>query len=375
MDSISEHHERAVELIDQALDLENGDERIAVSEDAVREADLSGNLELRYRAREACVRAQFLGGAPEKSLVNFSWLLATFDQNPGQFSEWAILWKYKWMVVQVSNFPQISKPKIYEMLDDLEARSLKAGYGRNAIFMLRYRLERFWDDKPRAAEYFLKMLESTTDDLSNCPACTRNEFASYAIYSGNDARGVELAQTLLDGENKCATVPHRTYAELLLSMVRLGRQQEALNYHRAGYRLIASNRRFLDYVAEHLIFLALTENFARAVELFEKHYPWTEDNYDSFDLFHFSRAAWLLFEMVAERGTSSLNLKMPRSFPHYSVDGNYHAAELAEVFKEKADDLAARFDARNETDFFSRTMRETPGLKIWCAPFPLREVE
>src|SRR6185503_9606425 len=149
---------------------------------------------------------------------------------------------------------------------------------------------------------------------------------------------------------------------------------EALNYHRAGYRLIANNRRFLDYVADHLVFLALTENFARALELFEKHYAWTEGNYDSFDLFHFYRAAWLLFELVAERGTSSINLKLPRSFPQHSVDGNYEADHLAEMFKVKADDLAARFDARNETDFFSRTMRETPGLKFLCEPFPLREV-
>jgi len=326
---------------------------------------------MRYGAREMCVRAQVFGGAPEKGLVNFSWLLATFDQNPGQFSEWRILWKYKWMFSLVINLPQISKAKIYEMLDDFEARALRAGYGLHSVLTHRYRFERFCDTREKAHEYFEKMTESPIDDLSNCPACLRDEVVSYSIFLGADAIAVKSAQPLLDGEEKCATVPHRTYAKLLLPMVRLGRQQEGLNYHRAGYRLIADNRSYLDRVAEHLIFLVLTENFDRATELFEKHYPWTENNYDCFNCFHFFRAAWFLFHLTAERGGSAINLNLPRTFPRYSTDGRYRATDLAEMFRQKADDLAAQFDARNETDFFSRTMRETPGLKNWCAYVPL----
>ncbi len=351
--------------------MDDGDERVAVCEDAVREADLGGQLEMRYRARELCVRAQVFGGAPEKALVNFSWLLATFDQNPGQFFEWAILWKYKWMLGLVINLPQISKAKIYEMLDDFEARALRAGYGLHSVLTHRYRFERFCDNREKARQYFEKMTETPIDDLSNCSACVRDEIVSYAIFLGDDALAVKGAQPLLDGGEKCATVPHRTYAKLLLPMVRLGRQQEALTYHRAGYRLIAGNRSYLDRVADHLIFLVLTENFDRAMELFEKHYPWAENNYDCFSCFHFFRAAWFLFELAGAQSMDSVNLNLPRSFPRYSNDGRYRAMELAETFKQKADDLAVQFDARNETDFFSRTLHETPGLGSWCANVPL----
>lgn len=371
MGSVIEHLERAHELMDEAMDLDDGDERIAICEDALREAEQSGDFETKYRAREYCVRAYAFGGAPEKALVGFSWLLAQFDSNPGKFSDWSILWKYKWILGLICHFPQIPKTRIYEMLDDFEARSLRAGYGLHAVYTHRYRIEKFWDNRELALKYFQKTIELPLDELSNCSDCLRDEIASYAIYVGDDARGVEFAQSLLDGEKKCATVPHRTYGNLLLSMVRLGRQEEGLNYHRAGYRLIARNGRFVGRVAQHLIFLVLTENFAEAVTLFQKHYPWTEHNRDSFDLFHFFRASWLLFEVLDERGREVPRLTLPRSFPNYSEDGYYDAKSLMTWFKDNATDLATRFDERNETDFFMRTLRETSALKDLCAPFRL----
>lgn len=370
---MSDYRERAFELIEESLRFGDGDERIEVCESAVREADLGGDLQTQYLAREHSVRAYVFGGAPEKALVGFSWLLAQFDNNPGEFSEWGILWKYKWMMGLICRFPQVPKARIYEMLDDLEARALRAGYGLHAVYNHRYRIEKFWDNKEKASEYFQKMTELPTDDLSNCPVCLRDEFVSFAIYFDLNARALELARPLLDGEEKCGTVPHRTYANLLLPMVRLGRQEEGLNFHRAGYRLIKNNRSSVDRVSQHLVFLTLTENFANAVALFEKHYPWTEQNRDGFDLFHFFRASWLLFDVMSGRGQTALRLNMPGSFLQKPEDGYYRANELADSFRQKAAELARQFDERNETNFFSRTIAETPALKDLCAPFPLGE--
>ena len=370
---MSDYRERAYELLEESLRFGDGEERIEVCESAVREADLGGDLQTQYLAREHCVRAYVFGGAPEKALVGFSWLLAQFDNNPGEFSEWGILWKYKWMMGLICDFPQVPKARIYEMLDDLEARALRAGYGLHAVYNHRYRIEKFWDNKDRAREYFQRMTELPVDDLSNCSACLRDEYVGFAIYFDLDARALELAQPLLDGEDKCGTVPHRTYANLLLPTVRLGRQAEGLSYHRAGYRLIKNNRSFADRISQHLVFLTLTENLDHAVALFEKHYPWTEQNRNGFDLFHFYRAAWLLFDLMFGRGKTVLHLNLHGSFSQYAEDGNCRTDRLADLFKQQADTLAQQFDLRNETDFFSRTMAETPALKDLCASFPLSE--
>jgi hypothetical protein len=370
---MSEVAAQVYQLISQSLDLEDGDAQISLREEAVRLADLRGDLKLQYFAREVYVPACIFGGAEEKGLVAFSWLLAQFDQNPGRFDQWGILWKYKWIVGVIYDFPQVPKARILEMFDDLAERSLSAGYGLRAVYNHRYRIEKFWDNKAKAIEYFHKMEALPKDALNDCPACEIDERVGFSIYCGNDERAVELALPLLDGGKKCATVPLRTYADLLLPLVRLGRQKEALLYHRRGYQLISANQSFVDHVADHLIFLVLTENPRNAIHLVEKHYLWTETNRDVLSCFRFFRAAWLLFEVLAESQEDSLRLDLPRSFPLHSESGDYDPARLAAWFKEKTEAIARRFDERNETDFFLRTVAERPLLKELSAPFPFVE--
>lgn len=367
---MSEAGDAVHKLIRQSLELDEGDAQISLREEAVRLADFEGDLKLQYYAREVFVRACILGGAPEKALVAFAWLLAQFDNNPGKFDQWAILWKYKWINSVVCEFPQVPKSRIYEMLDDLEQRSLKAGYGLRAVTNQRYQAEKSWDNKEQAIAYFQKLTELPADDLNNCPACETNERVSFALYCGNDERALNLAVPILSDREKCGSVPHRTYANLLLPLIRLGRQDEALRLHLKGYSLIGNNKVFLDKVADHLICLVLTENYRTAIVLFQNHYAWTEGSRAPFDCFHFFRAAWLLFEVLAER-KESVNLKMPRSFPLYMEGGDYDLIRLANWFKQKAEALAGRFDERNETDFFARTLAETAALKERRVSFPL----
>jgi hypothetical protein len=374
MDSMSEVAEQVYQLISQSLDFEDGDTQISLREEAVRLADLRGDLKLQYFAREVFVRSCIFGGATEKALVAFAWMLAQFDNNPGRFDQWAILWKYKWINGVICDFPQVPKKRIYEMIDDLEQRAVRAGYGLRATTNERYRLEKFCDNKEKAIEYFRQLEDLPTDDLSNCPLCETDERVSFAIYCGNDERALEVALPILTGDQKCGSVPHRTYANVLLPLIRLGRQKEALRYHAKGYRQIANNKGFLDRISDHLICLTLTENFPTAIMLVERHYTWIETTKDAFSHFHFFRAASLLFDLLAER-EGSFNLNLPRSFPLYSEAGNYDCARLAAWFKQKAEAIAKRFDERNETDFFMRTIAETPSLKELRAPFPLVEME
>lgn len=369
---MSEHLIRAFDLVSESLDRDDGEGRIAVCEEAVRQADLSGDLKIQYFAREHFVRACAFGGAPDRALVGFSWLVAQFDKDRDSFSEWNLLWKYKWIVGLIANFPQIPKTRIHEMLDDFETRAVRAGYGLHSVYMLRYRLEKFWGNKKQAIEYFQKMSELPVDELSNCEVCELHARIGFAFYRGDDERGVELAVSLLEGGKKCATVPQRTYADILLPLVRLGRQTEALGYHRRGYPVVRPNMSFMNEVADHLIFLVLTENLARAVTLFERHFPWLEQRRDLYHHFRFLLAGWLLFDVLSAQADKKVRLKLETFFPQYSEDNLYDAEGLALWCKQEAAELARRFDERNETDFFTQTLAEAPALKKLCAPFPLK---
>jgi hypothetical protein len=360
---MSDHGVRAAELLLKALRHEEGDERIAICEDAVTEADLSGHFELRFTTREELVRATIFGGEPEKAIVAFSWLLAHFEQRPPRVSAWSILWKYKWILSRIHEFPQISKARIFEMFDDFEAHSIRAGYGLYAIHNFRYRFEQFCGNRESAIELFRKMMDLPEDGLSNCSTCIIDEAVSFALYCGDDDRAIELAKPIFDGELQCSSVPHRTYARLLLPLHRSGKTDDARNYQRAGYRLIRDNKAFLDRVSQHLIYLVATGQLDSGLALFKKHVPWLAQTRNSYDHFLFHRAAWLLFDAQAEQSGKPLRINLPQSVPYHSADGSYDASTLSKWHEEKAAELGRRFDARNETDCFAQTMNETRQLK------------
>src|SRR5258707_14780145 len=112
MDSMSDVAEQVYQLLSQSLDLEDGDAQIGLREEAVRLADLGGALKLQYFAPEGFVRSWIFGGATEKGLVAFAWLLAQFDNHPGRVDQWAILWKEKWSKGGICGFTQICKTAV-----------------------------------------------------------------------------------------------------------------------------------------------------------------------------------------------------------------------------------------------------------------------
>ena len=142
------------ELMNRAARLEDGDEKIMTLEEAVRIADTGNDIQLQYNAREELVEAAFWGGEADKALVAYSWCLAQFDKNPEQFSEWVLLWRYKWIVNIIIDFPQIPREQIYKMLDEMERRYLQAGYGLRVVYYYRYRINKFFGYRDEALRHY-----------------------------------------------------------------------------------------------------------------------------------------------------------------------------------------------------------------------------
>ena len=127
----------------------------------------------------------------------------------------------------------------------------------------------------------------------------------------------------------------------------------------------------MDDVADHLVFLVLTENLARATKLFERHFLWLEQSRDLYHHFCCLLAGWLLFDALSAEADEKVQLKLGRFFPHYSENNLYHAKDLALWCKQEAVAVAKRFDERNETNHFKERVEQTLKLKKLCAPFPL----
>jgi tetratricopeptide (TPR) repeat protein len=355
----------ARELIRKAAQLGDGDEKIMTLEEAVRIADTGHDVKLQYQAREELIEAAFWGGDTEKALVAYSWCLAQFDKYPEKFSEWLLLWRYKWIVNVIVNFPQITKEQIYEMLDEMERRYLKAGYGLRVVYYYRYRVEKFFGNKDKALRYFSRAQELSRDDLSDCAACEVDERVTFQAYCGNNELALRLAEPIFSGVHRCRSVPQRTLAGILLPLVRLGRWTEAHDYHTRGYSMISRDIIYLNYVSDHLLFLALYGNFEQARLLLEYHFHWTTKGKNQHDKYTFYRAAWFLLDLMSDAGERTIKVRLPDSFPLYQYSQNHHyeISQLKEWFENRAREIGEKFDKRSGTDQFAREMAETPALK------------
>jgi len=369
--------EQVRDIFFQTYRMDDGDTKVALLEEAVRLADICGDFTLASTARELLIHAATFGGAPEKALVAYSWQLAQYDRRPQDMDEWNILWQYKWILDSIANFPQIGKAQILEMLDDMAARYRRAGYSLRPNYLMRHRLYKFWDEA-EGARYFHKGRATPRDTMSDCLACELNDVVSFAIREGDDARAVDSALPIIQGRMRCASIPRNTFAHLLLPLVRLGRLDEAVDLHLQGYRLVASAPKgALSNAAEHLEFLVVTENFDRAVSIFEKHLADASTIADAATQFDYYLASWFLLDQLPERGRgrTTLKLRLPRALPAYVEEGVYSTAGLAAWFLEQCEALAARFDARNESDYYTRSIRDTAALKELTTPRPVREAE
>jgi hypothetical protein len=263
-------------------------------------------LKVCFLARQELVEAAFWGGSPEKALVAYSWLLAQFDRHPGEFDEWRLLWRYKWMIGVVADFPQIPKAQIEEMLEDMERRFRRGGYGLRSVFQYRYRIARFMGERERALKFYKRSQSERTDAVSDCRACQIDERVSYHVYTGDDERAHQLAQPLLDFRQFCRTVPERTFARLLLPMLRLNRADTASG---------------------------------PAAEL-----------------------------TAARGGETAAALRLPPTFPLYDEVGVYDTARLRDWFAERTLETARKFDERNGNDHFTREQADLDVLRRSAEP-------
>jgi hypothetical protein len=367
--------EQVGELFIQSYYLEDGDSKIMLLEEAVRLADICGDFELRYEARDRLISAATFGGAPEKALVAYSWCLAQYDARGAreEIDEWRLLWMYKWILTNITSFPQISKAQIEEMLDDMAARYERAGYSLRPNYMLRNRIYKYWDEA-KAEEFFRKAQETYRDSASDCAACELDDSISFALRQKEDAEAARLAVPIIEGRLRCGSIPKITFANLLLPLLRLGRMEEAVSLHLQGYRLVArAGRGYVSSVAGHIAFLAVTGNFERAVRIFEKHLADAFTLADLASKFDYYVAASFLLDELRERET--LKLRLPRPLEIYEESGTYQTARLAAWFLRQAQTLAARFDARNESDYYTRRIRETAALKQLRLRHPISETE
>ncbi|MCE9669452.1 hypothetical protein LY474_16700 [Myxococcus stipitatus] len=365
--------EEAQALWDRATRQKASESKVRLLEEAVRMADAHGDVDLGYQLRDDLIDAATFGGYPDKALVAFAWCRGQQKKDPERFDPEGLLWKQKWVVGRIKEFPHITRKQIADALDDIEQCFARVDAGKRSVLKLRYQtLRDMGDSREEVERLWSAWLSAPRDHLTDCRACELDDELDHHIEKGEWEVALNKARPILEGRVKCAEIPHLTLGTLLYPAFKLGQLERAAEFHRRGYAMVQKNRDFLATVGNHIEFLALTGNHARALTLMEKHLEWTLDHGSFNDRFLFFVAAAFLLERVMATGERDLlNLRLSKSFPEHRADGGYETKALHAWMLQQATGIATKFDTRNGTTRYSQWIGRNQRLAQEVAAFPL----
>ena len=344
------------DLMEEAEGLPYGPSRTAIVEEAVRIADVLGDVDAQYHVRMELVSSASFGGAAERALVAFTWCLKQFDKSPDEYDEYDLLWAFKWILGSLPDFANVPRSKIESVQNDFEARLKQFGHGLAPLYKLKCRISmdlgdveatKYWYDEWKAAPY---------DTLQDCHACQINSEGHVLIFMGRPEDGLAHLKPVLSGSENCHSVPCTTYGAILEPLVGLGQEDKAREYHRIGYKSVASNPDFLSSVADHLVFAVHLGDTQQASQIFQQHLPRAIESMEDEVRREFLVAAWIFLEHLATVSDSPQSLAIPSSMGCYQHGDQYDARTIADWFHAEANRLVERFNERNGNDYYTKKL-------------------
>lgn len=346
------------ELLEQIEDMDYGPERVALNEEAVRQADLLGDEQAGYDARMALIDSANMSGQSEKMFAPFAWCQNYAERHPDGVSDYTLAWYHKWLLGSALQFPQIPLSRMYELHESYARHARRLGAGAASIPYLQLSLAMHTGDHAGARRAFNVWQFARREMLSDCPACEANQVAEYHAFMGDHAACVRQSETIIAKNMTCGHMPHLTYGGVLRSLVQLGRLDEARDYAATGREMVAGDPDFLGTQAEHLEFLALTDP-AAGLDWYAQHLPWAEATRERLAQMEFHAAAAQLFARLEQSGQTEVRLTLPPTVAGHAIGGLYPVAERLHHHRAAAEALAQQFDQRNGTNYHRARLAST----------------
>ncbi|MFE7967405.1 hypothetical protein ACFU0X_30960 [Streptomyces cellulosae] len=320
-----------------------GRTRTVAAEELAEAAELFGEPAVLIHALLDLQEAYTYGSEPRKSPVVFARLLNLFDERPDVFDDrlrHQLFWRFKWVANALRCLPEIPLASLRQWQTEMRDRYEKAGLDLQPYYGQAYQLAaHVGEDTALAYELWAGRARSL---LSDCEACETCERALYHLAAGDDERALRVWAPVLAGKESCQEEPARSVSYALLPLLRTGRTDEARGLHLAGYRGCRRNPSMAGEIGRHLEFCALTGNEARGLELLAENRNLFDEVDSPLALLDLLNGVEVLLARVETLGHGALPAA---GFPGRS----WTVTELRAEVRGRADDLAARFDARNGT--------------------------
>jgi tetratricopeptide (TPR) repeat protein len=340
--------EQVYEALERNQDEPDGRAKSARAEEIVAAADALGDPEVLVSALTELMEAYEYGAEHAKAPVAFARLLRLLDSTPESFSEYELHrthWYFKWVTNFLLQVPDVPLASVHGWLDEMARRYALAGYSMRTVAGEREWLYQHIGDLASAEREREIIRGLPRDTMSDCAACEARGLGLLDLEASRDAAALEAWGPVLDGTMRCREEPAVTLAYSLLPLLRLGRHAEAAAHHQRGYAMARGRINLSATIGRHLEFAALTGNAGRGLEILAEHRTMLTEITDPLPRLGLLGGAAVLLRWLAATGYANVPI------------GPDTAGDLAVRLTAEAEDIAARFDARNGTSAVGDRLR------------------
>jgi hypothetical protein len=351
------------ELLERIDNTPIGAEERALLTDALRLADEEGDEVGGYRVRLRVTNSAHMSGDTETLLSSFAWCVARYaadpERFPAQLDGHDLLFQYKWMAGRIGANPAFALAQVEALADDMARTYREAGVSQSGVLQSRVSTSVLAGDLDGAVRAQSERDRIPRDAYSHCEACVRSTDARLAMLRGDEAESLRLFDEIIAEGLNCGEEPEAAEGEALLPLLRAGRIDEAVEHHRRGYRAARLLPEGFPLIADHLVFCAVTGNSARGLAILERHIiDMAADPLNVASVFFQLISVATLLDEVVRAGEGDTLVRGSDSPQLTELLGASDGPRTAEAFAQQAwqsaDQLAARFDARNANDFYAR---------------------
>jgi len=340
--------------VDKAANL---DDKMMLLKQAISLADANNDLDWGYDLRMDLIYQEKGTSHCIESIQAFTWILNTVDANPDLFEDSKILLEYKWMVAAAHRNANFTMEQIDAIRTDFKRRMIANGHGSYTynVLMLQWCMQ--IDELVKARQYQEERNTEQPDSVSFCHACVVNSDAELELYSDNIEKAISVADNLFSKRDTCKYEPFNTLSVFAYYFAKHedGRGEEY--YQKTEEELInMDSESYMLINISYLIFCASLYQKDRAWELFEKYSEWSINAEDYYTFYFATNILPLLKEKTLKK------LSLNSALPYFSENGEYDTSVLYNYFYAKAQDLASKFDARNNNTFFADTLKSINSL-------------
>ena len=346
----------------------HGKTRLAAIKSAIEMADQNNDLPFMIYFREdLCEESCFYGNNMEM-MVTFPDILKLSDRYPDAPSTQFdtnfknalehILWVYKWVVGQCSSFYQIPMEDCMEFFEDFKRRSLGYGFNLKPYYRLLYGFYHFDDEKSDEAYYNYEKIPR--DGNSNCRACDRNTEISFYLDKDNFGKARELSEDIENFKLRCG---NDNSAWIRMKKSFMGYYIDKGYYEEAdeiAYLLEHNmNQKTEGQPWDEILRCYAFTRPGRALRIFKKYWKrWQESTNPSDEFDEVSNICCFWKKYIKESNKDTVKIGFDSSFPLYNQEKVYKIQDLFEYYYKRAEDIAIKFDKRNNASSYMDELSE-----------------